>query len=329
MVDRGEETVKTVGRWLVPLVVLALVVGCSSDPTASEEYQALAGEKDTALADLAAVEADLQTAHGDIQAARDQLASLEADLGASQTESETLAAEKADLEAAISGLNDDIAGLEDNIADLEDERDAALVEVERLLVTYDEEVRADLQAAFDTEAARACEQAKEQWDDPISGMVRFDSAWEPIGTREDLIATVTDCSAAARAMTAEEREMERLAACATVSVDELEKDPAAYDGECVHMFAYIVQYDSATGTCAFRAEMASSYNTAWYNYSGNAFFYAKSQTSCPELDGIDNHDFVEVWATGNGTYTYDTTMGGSATATLWDIEKIVLKRKDT
>jgi hypothetical protein len=319
---------RTVGRWLVLVIVLGLLAGCSSDPTTSPEYKALASEKDTALSDLAAREAELQTAQADLQTARDQLASLEADLEASRAQGEALATEKSDMETSISDLNGKVADLESAVADIEDERDAALAEVERLQVTYDEEIRADLQAAFDAEAARACEQAKEQWDDPIAGMVRFNSDWEPIGTREDLIAAVTECSGEARAMTAEQREAERLAACKTGSVDELEKNPDAYRGDCVHLWANIVQWDSNTGTCSFRAEMSSYYSTAWYDYSGNGWFNAKKQTSCPELEGIDNDDFVEVWATGAGTYTYSTTIGGSATATVWTIEKIVLKRKD-
>ena len=94
------------------------------------------------------------------------------------------------------------------------------------------------------------------------------------------------------------------------------------------MWARITQYDTATGVCTFRADLSDRKTTRWYDYDGNAFFSSPTDPVCPELDGIDTDDYVEVWATGNGIYTYDTTAGGSATATLWVIESIELVKKD-
>ena len=111
-------------------------------------------------------------------------------------------------------------------------------------------------------------------------------------------------------------------------VDEIEKDPDAFTGTCVHMWGYIVQWDANTGACSFRAELAGRYYQDWFEYDGNNYLAAGDLDSCPELDGIDNNDFIEFWATGAGALTYDTTIGGSATAALWAIEKIALLKKE-
>lgn len=83
-------------------------------------------------------------------------------------------------------------------------------------------------------------------------------------------------------------------------VDEIEKDPDAFTGTCVHMWGYIVQWDANTGACSFRAELAGRYYQEWFEYDGNNYLAAGDLDSCPELDGIDNNDFIEFWATGQG-----------------------------
>jgi hypothetical protein len=193
---------------------------------------------------------------------------------------------------------------------------------------YDAEIRAELEADIAGEVVRACVEAKEKYESAISSIVKWLPDWEVVTTRASLITDVEDCSAVARAKTADQREAERLAACETVDIDSLEKDPDKYRGDCVRMWACIVQYDTNTGVCTFRAEMSATKNSRWYNYDGNALFSAENASFCPELDGIDNNDFVQIWATGNGTTNCDTQAGGTATATLWVIEKIELWKKD-
>ena len=185
-----------------------------------------------------------------------------------------------------------------------------------------------MQAAFDAEAARACDEAKVEIDAPVTGLVDYRSEWEPIGTRGDLLHAVTDCAADERAQTAAQREAERLAACAPVDVDAVVKDPDAFAGDCVVLYAAIWQYDSRTGPCSFLAAVSDRSHGYRYQYGEDAAFVASDDTSCPGLEGIDADDHVKVWATGLGPYRYDTAMGGTNEIPLWSIEKVELVRKE-
>lgn len=280
------------------LVVMALVIGaCGSDLSA--EVEALTAERDELVAEVSQLE-------GDNDSMQEQLAELEAELERARNEA---AAARESAEAA-----------ETRAADAE-------ATAEELRLRYDPEIRAELQAAYEAEIARACADAEERWQTPISSVVRWDPDWSPVATQADLIAAVDECAAEERSKTVEQREAERLASCERVDVDAIERDSDAYTGVCVHMYVEIVQFDANTGRCSFRGEMSAVRSTSWLDYDGNAIFLTEDDSVCPELDGIDNNDYVEIWAFGSGSFTYDTTIGGSATAVLWDIEKIELIQK--
>ena len=220
------------------------------------------------------------------------------------------------------------ADLADDAAKLaEDRAVAAETAVEALLEQYDPQIRAARQVAYDAEVVRACEVAKTQVDASIASLTNWTDDWQSIGTESDLMASVEACAVEERSKTMEQRELDRLASCGVVDVDSLEKDPDAYTGTCVHFWANISQYDANTGVCSFRAGLSAVRSTYWLDYSGNAMFLTDSDTDCPELDGIDVDDFIEVWAIGSGSLTYDTTIGGSATATLWTIDVVELVKK--
>lgn len=205
------------------------------------------------------------------------------------------------------------------------ERDAALDEVEELRLTYDDEIRAELQTAFDAEVARACEDAKADVDASIAGLVEYDGDWDPIATRADLVQAVTDCAAGERAKTVEEREAERLAACTPVDVDAVVKDPDAVEGDCHVLHVVIWQYDSRTGPCSFLGAMSDRAHEYRHQYGEDAAFTAGD--ACSDLEGIDADDHVKVWATGGGPYRYDTAAGGTNEIPMWSIEKVELVRK--
>lgn len=273
---------------------------------------------------LTACDGDGGALIADLTAERDELG---AQVETLESETETLDDQLADLEAELEEARseEEVARL---AADAAEERAAAAeAEAEELRLRYDPEIRAGLQAEYDAEIIRACADAEDRWETPISSIVHWDPDWSPVATQADLILAVEECSADERSKTAGEREAERLASCERVDVDAVEKDPDAFTGVCVHMYVEIVQFDANTGKCSFRGEMSAVRSTSWLDYDGNAFFLTESESVCPELDGIDNNDFVEVWAYGAGSLTYDTTIGGSATAVLWDIEKIELVQK--
>jgi hypothetical protein len=302
-------------RLLILIVVGTLVAAsCGGSSTTDSEYEAVAAERDAALNDLTAAEQALASSESDVGALNSEVEAMSEGSELLQAEVDTLAAAAADANARA-----DTA-----IA----EADAARAETEALKVRFDPEIRAALESEVAAEVVRACDQAKEEYDRSVSTIVSWSAGWESVTTREVLIAEVDECSAAERSKSEEQREADRLATCESVDVDALEKNPDKYRGECIHMWVQIVQYDSATGICTFRGEMASRKTSRWYDYDGNAMFSSSGDPVCPELDDIDNDDFVEMWATGNGTLSYDTTAGGTATATVWRIEKIDLWRKD-
>jgi len=287
---------------LMVLVGMALLIGaCAGD--ASAEIESLAAERDELAGEVVQLETDNDALAGRVSELQ---AELEVELERVRGEAEAArgAAEAAEARAA-----------------------EAEATAEELRLRYDPEIRTELQAAYDAEVARACTDAEERWQTSISSIVRWDPDWSPIATQADLIATIEECAAEERSKTAEEREAERLASCERIDADAVEKDPDSFTGMCVHMYVEIVQFDANTGRCSFRGEMSSVRSTSWLDYDGNAIFITESDSVCPELDGIDNDDFVEIWAIGAGSLTYDTTIGGSATAVLWDIERIELVQK--
>ena len=294
---------------LIAFVVLA-VTACQGNTAELAESTAQIGRLED---QLVVITAERDRATEDLRLSEASLRDSEASLSAAETELGTLtrAADSANEEARLA----------------EDRADDAEAQVEALLEQYDPDIRAARQAAYDEEIVRACDVAETQVDASIASLTNWTDDWQSIGTESDLLASVEACAAAERSKTTEQRELDRLAACGVVDVDSLEKDPDAYTGTCVHLWANISQYDANTGVCSFRAELSAVRSTYWLDYSGNAIFLTDSDTECPELDGIDVDDFIEVWAIGSGSYTYDTTIGGSATATLWSIDVVELVKK--
>ena len=70
-----------------------------------------------------------------------------------------------------------------------------------------------------------------------------------------------------RNKSAEQREADRLAAYGYLSVDEVVKDPEAFNGVPVVAFADIVQWDVNTGTCSFHANFLGEQGGR-YDYDG-------------------------------------------------------------
>lgn len=151
------------GRVLALLAGVALAAaGCSSDPTGSEEYRAL--------------EAELAEARDDLEAA------------------------ESEVEELSSSLAEATSSAEDEAAKLERELQAAQAEVAELRLRYDDEIRAELRAAFDAEVARACEVAAAAPTKPVESTVKFQSDWGHLDlTKHDLVAAVTACAGPQRA----------------------------------------------------------------------------------------------------------------------------------
>ncbi len=289
-----------------------------------------------------AARSELAMAEGARDEALDRVAELEVavkgfevDLTASDAQSDELMQRAEVAEAAVDTLTEDLEAAAAQVEAADDDAEAAKAEVERLKLQYDPEIRAELQGEVDLEIGRSCNSAIENWTLAYTRIVQYDTAWDAITSKGEVVAAVEACAEPERSKSVEEREAERLAACESIEVDQLEKNPAAYKGTCVVMYAMIVQFDAATGPCAFHAELSATRSTRWLSYDVRSTFgYAESalmsslETDCIELDDIDGDDFIKIWATGLGSYSYDTSLGGTNTVPSFLIEKVELVRKD-
>ena len=187
--------------------------------------------------------------------------------------------------------------------------------------------------AVEAEIERACGAAVERYRTSVSSLIRWRSAWSSVMSRDEMVAEVEDCAEPERSEAAERAEF--LDNCERISVDQVEKNPDGLSGQCFVLYAYIVQFDSATGPCAFHAEISRNRSTRWYDFDvRSAFGYGSRwegsvlRTDCPELDNIDGDDYIKVWATVLGTHNYESTAGWDVTVPSFKIEKVELVRKD-
>ena len=199
------------------------------------------------------------------------------------------------------------------------------------VATCAEDGRANAVAAW-AEVDRACGVAVERYKTPISSLINWRSSWSSVMSRDELIEAVEDCAEPERSQAAERADF--LDNCERISVDQVLKNPNGLAGECFVLHARIVQFDSATGPCSFHADIARNYSANWWDYDNRSTFgYADNEISssllfiCPELDKIDVDDYVKAWVTVLGSFTYETTLGGSNTVPSFRIEKVDLIRK--
>ena len=188
-------------------------------------------------------------------------------------------------------------------------------------------------SAVEEEIERACGAAVERYRTAVSSLIRWRTAYSSVMSRDAMIEAVEDCAEPDRSQAAARAEF--LDNCERISVDQMEKNPDGHRGQCFQTYAYIVQFDSATGSCAFAAEISRNRSTRWYDYDvRSAFGYGSDwvssvfRTDCPELDNIDNNDYIKVWGTVLGTHSYESTAGWDITVPLFKIEKVELVRKD-
>ncbi len=187
-------------------------------------------------------------------------------------------------------------------------------------------------SAVEEEIERACGAAIERYRTAVSSLIRWRTAYSSVMSRDEMTAAVEDCAEPERSQAAERAEF--LDNCERISVDQIEKNPDGLEGECFVLYAWIVQYDAVTGPCSFHANISRNRSTRWYDYDIRSTFgyaddvlWSSLETDCPELDNIDGDDYIKVWGTVLGSYTYET-LGGTNTVPSFRIEKVELVRKD-
>lgn len=305
-----------------------------SDPTTSDEYVDIKEQLGAARDDSEALTGELDSMESELEELSTERDGLNEDLGDVQAELIESEDQRERLEEERDSAFEDRDSAVEDREDAIRERDEALEESERLKEQYDPQVRAELQTQVDVEITRACSVAKVDIDAPISDLVRYDDAWKPVAGRKAVVDAIESCAASERAKTADQREQDRLSQCAPIAVDQVEKNPGAYEGTCVVLYANVVQFDAATGPCSFQADIAGSDLADSFDYTARSNFgltddelLSALETECPALEQIDVDDFVRIYATGIGAYTYDTNIGGSNTIPSFKIERIELLRK--
>jgi hypothetical protein len=107
------------------------------------------------------------------------------------------------------------------------------------------------------------------------------------------------------------------------------KDPDLYIGDTILVYGVITQYDSATGSCAFRADTGPKKTKYSFDYSVNSIVSAADSYDCPQLDDVVSDDHVKMWVTLLGAFDYETAIGGTATAVAMQVDRIqVLKHQE-
>lgn len=187
-------------------------------------------------------------------------------------------------------------------------------------------------SAVEEEIERACGAAVERYRTAVSSLIRWRTAYSSVMSRDAMVEAVEDCAEPDRSQAAERAEF--LDNCERISVDQIEKNPNGLKGECFVLYGRIVQFDAATGPCSFHANISRNRSTRWYDYDVRSTFgYEENEflstlrQDCSELDSIDGDDYIKVWGTVLGSYTYETR-GGTNTVPSFRIEKVELVRKD-
>ncbi len=259
------------------------------------------------------------------------IAGLETDLAARDTTITDLAAELETAKDDASALGEEVTRLSVSLTEAESARDQAVAEAaaasareQELLVTYDSEIRAEAQTAWDAEVASACADAGAGSGAIVSYVTHTDQL-AVIGTRAELVDAVTVCAQPLRDRSADEK---LDADCSPGDPDALTRGTSDFVGDCLVMFVVPFQWDSRTGECNFLGSWDSSnLGTRSYRYDGDGLFQAGPAVCSNDLDGADQDDLLKVWVDVVGTYSYDTAAGGTNAVPQFTIVKAQLVSK--
>jgi hypothetical protein len=99
------------------------------------------------------------------------------------------------------------------------------------------------------------------------------------------------------------------------------KAPDDYLGKGYYVWACITQFDAATGTDTFRGDAAYKKLEYWSLDGENSFFVGEES----RLEDFVADDIVYMKVTSLGSYTYDTSIGGSLTVPMFSVDSISRK----
>lgn len=88
------------------------------------------------------------------------------------------------------------------------------------------------------------------------------------------------------------------------------KNPDAYVGKKYVIYAHVTQFDAATGTDTFRADVDDTRHSESYEYDTNSIVDAALPG---QFDDIVEDDLVTLYVQVTGSFEYETTLGGNMT----------------
>ena len=140
--------------------------------------------------------------------------------------------------------------------------------------------------------------------------------WAEVGTRREFVAQVTECATPRVAQRVE-------AECAdSPDVQLLARDPNGLIGECYTLVVQVLQFDAATGPCAFRGAYDVTAHEYGFEYIGDNGVFSAHEP-CPFLDGIYTDSVASMRVLVEGATTYETQVGGSTTAPSFFVVDVV------
>jgi|GEM_PF-2397792 len=104
---------------------------------------------------------------------------------------------------------------------------------------------------------------------------------------------------------------------------EVVKDPDSYKGKCYTVYGEVTQFDAATGTSDFRADVGGVQQTPSYgfvNYPTNTVLVGDPTT----LKDVVNQDLFTANVMVLGSYSYTTSLGGQLTVPQLQVDSITV-----
>jgi PASTA domain len=98
------------------------------------------------------------------------------------------------------------------------------------------------------------------------------------------------------------------------------KSPDLHIGERITVYGHVTQFDTATGTSAFRAGVDGVQHRRTYEYETNTIL----RGTAVQLANVVQGDVFRADVTVKGSYSYETTMGGTLTVPALDIDAITV-----
>lgn len=102
----------------------------------------------------------------------------------------------------------------------------------------------------------------------------------------------------------------------------VERDPDAHEGDRYQLYGYVTQADAATGNISIRVDTSPVQKYRWFDYDVNTFMVAGLDDV---FSDVVQGDHVRILAEVEGAFSYNTRIGGSASAVLataYDVEVI-------